>query len=73
MTKDEIARIEAYLSKTFNGTPVELRPQPKKNDMAEVFIRDEFIATLYREEEDGEISYQFQMAILDFDLADPNG
>ncbi len=70
MTKDEIERLENYLRKTFNGTPIELRPQPKKTDMAEVFIKDEFIATLYREEEDGEISYQFQMAILDFDLTE---
>jgi hypothetical protein len=36
--------------------------------MAEVFINDEFIATLYREVEEGETSYQFQMAILDMDL-----
>ena len=28
----------------------------------------EFIAPLYLEEEDGEVSYQFQMAILDIDL-----
>ncbi len=70
MTKDEIKLVEAYLSKTFNGTPIELRPQAKKSDMAEVFINDEFIATLYREDEDGEVSYQFQMAILDFDLTD---
>ena len=47
---------------------LEVRPQPKKDDMAEVFINDEFVATLYREVEDGETSYQFQMAILDMDL-----
>jgi hypothetical protein len=33
--------------------------------------RDEdFLAVLYREDEDGEVSYQFQMAILDIDLED---
>ncbi|MEE8578924.1 MAG: DUF3126 family protein, partial [Hyphomicrobium sp.] len=42
----------------------------KKTDSAEVFIGDEFIAVLFREDEDGEISYQFQMAILDLDLAE---
>lgn len=68
--KDEIELVESYLRKKFNGTPLELRPQPKKTDMAEVFINDEFIATLYREDEDGEVSYQFQMAILDFDLTE---
>lgn len=68
MDKKEIQRLENYLKKTFGATTLNLRPQPKKTDMAEVFIGDEFIATLYREEEDGELSYQFQMAILDIDL-----
>lgn len=68
MKKDEIARLETYLRKTFGATTLEVRPQPKKDDMAEVFINDEFVATLYREVEEGETSYQFQMAILDMDL-----
>ena len=33
-----------------------------------MFVNGEFIAVLFREEEDGEVSYQFQMAILDLDL-----
>ena len=72
MDKNELERVETYLKKTFGATTLNLRPQPKKADMAEVFIGDEFIATLYREEEDGELSYQFQMAILDIDLDTPN-
>jgi hypothetical protein len=28
------------------------------------------VGVIYRDDEDGEISYQFQMAILDFDLAE---
>lgn len=68
MKKEELAKLQSYLRKTFGSPALEVRPQPKKADMAEVFIKDEFIATLYREEEDGEVSYQFQMAILDVDL-----
>ena len=37
-------------------------------DMAEVFINNEFVAALYREVDEGETSYQLQMAILDMDL-----
>ncbi len=33
-----------------------------------MFVNGEFIAVLFREEEEGEVSYQFQMAILDLDL-----
>ncbi len=70
MDKTEVAKLEAYLRKTFGMKNIGLRPQPKKNDMAEVFIGDEFIATLYRIEDDGEIEYQLQMAILEMDLED---
>lgn len=70
MKKDELARLEAYLRKTFGSATIEVRAQPKKEDMAEVFVKDEFVAALYREVEDGETSYQLQMAILDMDLED---
>lgn len=70
MKKDELARLEAYLRRTFSSPTIEVRAQPKKEDMAEVFVKDEFVAALYREVEDGETSYQLQMAILDMDLED---
>jgi len=68
VNKDEVARLQAYLRKTFGTPSLEVRPRPKKQDSAEVYIGDEFIAVLFREEEEGEVSYQFQMAILDLDL-----
>ena len=68
MKKDEIAKLQAYLRKTFGTPSLEVKAQPKKDDMAEVFIQGEFVAALYREVEDGETSYQLQMAILDMDL-----
>ena len=70
MTKDELARLQRYLRKTFGATNLEVKAQPKKNDMAEIFINGDFIATLYRIEEDGEVEYQVQMAILEMDLED---
>lgn len=68
LDKAELDKVESYLKRTLGAKTLNLRPQPKKTDMAEVFLGDEFIATLYREDEDGEVSYQFQMAILDMDL-----
>jgi hypothetical protein len=68
VTKEELARLENYLRKTFGTASLEVRAQPKKNDMAEIFINGDFIATLYRIEEDGELEYQVQMAILEMDL-----
>ena len=66
--KEDIPKLQTYLRKVFKSQMLRVVPQPKKKDMAEVFMGDEFIATLYREEEDGEVSYQLQMAILDIDL-----
>ena len=68
MTKDELAKVEAYLKKTFGTKDLSIRPRPKKDDSAEVYIGEDFVAVLFREDEDGAVSYQFQMAILDVDL-----
>jgi hypothetical protein len=35
-----------------------------------VNIGEEFIGVIFKDEEDGEVSYAFQMAILDIDLPD---
>ena len=73
LKKEEMARVQAFLRKRLGNDKLEVRPRPKKTDSAEVYIgpKDEdFIAVLYREEEDGEISYQFQMAIIELDLED---
>lgn len=69
MTKDELAKLEKYLRKTFKTDSIDVRARPKKKDSAEVYIDDEFVGVLYQDEDEGEVSYQFQMAILEFDLA----
>lgn len=73
MKKDELAKLEAYLRKTFGTKNLTVRARPKKDDSAEVYIGDDFVAVLFREDEDGEVSYQFQMAILDMDLEGDGG
>ena len=69
--KTDLQRLERYLRKTFNTDTLRIVMHAKKTDMAEVYIAEEFIAPLYREDEDGEVSYQLQMAILDIDLDEP--
>lgn len=68
MTREEILKVENYLRKTFRLDTIEVRQRPTKDDSAEVYIGDEFIGVLFRDEDEGDLSYQFQMAILDFDL-----
>jgi hypothetical protein len=69
MNRDELVQLETYLRKTFQNNAIEVRARTKKKDSAEVYIYDEFVGVIYRDDEDGEVYYQFQMAILDFDLA----
>ncbi len=79
MTKDEIKTLETYLQKRFGNANIEVRQRMQAGkskqiaDSAEVYIGkadEDFLGVLYREEEEGELSYQFQMAILDIDLED---
>jgi len=68
LNKEEIKKLETYLQKVFKRTNLEVRARPRKDDSAEVYIADEFIGVLYRDDEDGELSWNFQMAILEIDL-----
>ena len=68
MTGAEIRKLETYFQKKFQLPTIEVRQRPQKEDSAELFIGDEFIGVLYRDDEDGEVSYNFSMAILDIDL-----
>jgi hypothetical protein len=67
MNNDEIIRVQTYLRLKFQNDMLTLK-RGAKDDMIEVFMEDEFIGTLFRDDEEGEISYSFNMAILEFDL-----
>ena len=68
MTRDEIIKLERYLKKIFRLPVIEVKQRPRKEDLAEVFVGDEFIGVIFRDDDEGETAYQFQMAILDYDL-----
>ncbi|MDK9695237.1 MAG: DUF3126 family protein [Siculibacillus sp.] len=70
MDKTELAKLQAYLRRKFDLDTIKVVARPKKKDSAEVFIDDEFVAVIYRDDEDGEISWNLQMAILEMDLED---
>ena len=69
MSPDEIVKVQAYLQKTFNNDALKLMRRPKATDSLEVMLADEFIGIVYRDEDEGEISYQFHMTILEEDLS----
>lgn len=67
MKPEEIKKLEAYFKRTFNQEMV-IKARQKKDESAEVYLGDEFLGVIFRDEEDGELSYSFSMAILDIDL-----
>ena len=67
MQKSEIARIQKYLQEKFGNAKITLSER-KDKDSVEVMLAGEFIGTIYRDEDEGDISYDFNMAILEIDL-----
>ncbi len=67
---DEIAKLTKFFRAKFELSAMSVRKRPQKDDSAEVYIGEEFIGVIFRDEEDGELSYNFSMAILDIDLED---
>jgi len=65
-----MVRVQNYLRKLFGAKTLSVRARPKIKDSAEVYVGEDFIGTLTLDNEDGEVCYQFQMAILDVDLTD---
>ncbi|MGE3875214.1 MAG: DUF3126 family protein [Parvibaculaceae bacterium] len=68
MNPDEIKKLTRFFRTKFQLASIEVRKRPQKSDSAELYIGDEFIGVIFRDDEDGELSYNFNMAILDFDL-----
>jgi len=67
MDKEEIAKVEKYLrGKLCPGINLKVN---KASSCVEVYLKNEFIATVYRDDDDGEISYTLTMSILDVDLS----
>ncbi len=67
MNDTDIKRIEAHLRRTFGAVGLTLKARPKQKDSAEVYIGEEFIGVVF-EDEDGDGSFMFEMAILAEDL-----
>jgi hypothetical protein len=65
---DELAKLTKFFREKFNNPALVAKARPKQNDSGEIYIGDEFLGVIFRDVEDGELSYNFSMAILDIDL-----
>lgn len=68
-TPDEMMQLKNHLERTFKCTGITVKMREKAGDSIEVMMDGEFIGLIYKTIDEGETSFDFQMAILDIDLA----
>ena len=68
MKHPEIIKLQKFLQQKFGNRAIDVRPRERKDDSVEVYIGEEVLGLIYVDDEDGDRSYNFQMAILDVDL-----
>ncbi len=69
MTDEDMARVQKYLRAKFNNVEFVLKDRPQSDGSVEVYVADEFIGVIYKDDEDPEdVSYDFNMSILEIDL-----
>jgi hypothetical protein len=64
----DIARVEAYLRTTLGSNRINIEAPKNRSASVEVRAGREFIGTLHRDDEDGEVSYSLHITILEEDL-----
>lgn len=71
ISEQDMAKLQAYLQGKFGNPHLTLRGRGQKDDSAEVLLNGEFLGVVYKDEEvAGDVSFDFNMAILDIDLDD---
>ncbi len=69
MKPSDIARVEAYLRKTLGSDRISIEAPKQRGASVEVHAGREFLGTLHRDEDDGEVSFSLHITILEEDLA----
>lgn len=67
MSPEEVSKLEAYLKNKFRNESINLKRR-KDEDSVEVLMGSEFIGVIYKDVDEGEVSYDFNMAILEIDV-----
>lgn len=68
MNTKEIMQLQAHLQTTFSNDTIKIKKRDGQDDSVEVNLDKEFIGIIYKDIDEGEISYQFHMAIIEEDL-----
>jgi hypothetical protein len=71
MTPAEIAALDAHLKRLLGSRTVSVRMPERRGGSVELWAEDEFLGTVHRDTEDGELSYAIQIVVLAEDLPRP--
>ncbi len=68
MNSDKRKKVQHYMQTVFGNEEIKLQPGQGAEAPDEVMINGEFAGVVYENEDEGEISYDFIMSMLDEDL-----
>jgi hypothetical protein len=68
MQASDIARVQAYLRQTLGTERLSIEVPKNRGGSVEVRAGREFLGTLHRDDEDGEVSFSLHITILEEDL-----
>lgn len=68
VSNEEALKLQKFLNGKFNHKGIAVRTRAQAPDSVEVLLDGEFIGVIYKDEDEGETGFTFNMAILDIDL-----
>jgi len=72
MTPAELAAVQAHLRRMLGNDKIRLSTPQRRNASVEMHVGSEFVGTVHRDTEDGEVSYAIQIVVLAEDLSQLN-
>lgn len=68
LTTQEMEKIQTYLQQLFWNPEMRVQKGQGKDSPAEVYVGKEFIGVIYKNNDEGDISFDWNMSILPEDL-----
>ena len=68
LNEQEMSKIQQYLRQLFWNPDITLNESSAKDGPAEVYIGKEFVGVIYKNDDEGDISFDWNMSILPEDI-----
>ncbi len=68
LTPEEMNKVQTYLQQLFWNPEINLQTGTGQGAPAEVYVGKEFIGVVYKNDDEGDISYDWNMSILPEDI-----